>query len=151
MTDRRSTPLGAPYEPNAIIKNDVEYILMLRKPGGYRRPTEEQRRDSRLTKEEHATWFRAFWSDVPGESTRHHPAPFPEELALRLVRMFSFAGDTVLDPFMGTGTTLLAASRCGRNSIGVEIEAGYVKMAKTRLEGEIDTLFDHDRPIVIVR
>ena len=143
--------LGKPYEPNAIIKNDVEYILMLRKPGGYRRPTEEQRRDSRLTKEEHATWFRAFWSDVPGESTRHHPAPFPEELALRLVRMFSFAGDTVLDPFMGTGTTLLAASRCGRNSIGVEIEAGYVKMAKTRLEGEIDTLFDHDRPIVIVR
>lgn len=131
-----SSFLGKPYEPNAIIKNDVEYILMLRKPGGYRQPTEEQRRDSRLRKEEHASWFRAFWSDVPGESTRHHPAPFPEELAFRLVRMFSFVGDTVLDPFMGTGTTLLASARCGRNSIGVEIEAAYVKMARTRLEGE---------------
>lgn len=146
-----STFLGKPYEPNAIIKNDVEYILMLRKPGGYRRPTEEQRRDSRLTKEEHAAWFRAFWSDVPGESTRHHPAPFPEQLAFRLVRMFSFVGDTVLDPFMGTGTTLLAAARCGRNSIGVEIEPGYVRMTKARLESEIDTLFDRDRPTVTVR
>src|SRR5207248_9389639 len=64
--------LGKPYEPNAIIKNDIEYILMLRKPGAYRQPTDEQRRDSRLTKEEHAAWFRAFWSDVPGESTRQH-------------------------------------------------------------------------------
>jgi len=146
-----SSFLGKPYEPNAIIKNDVEYILMLRKPGGYRRPTDEQRRESRLSKEEHAAWFRAFWSDVPGESTRHHPAPFPDELAFRLVRMFSFMGDTVLDPFMGTGTTLQAAARCGRNSIGVEIEAAYVKMAKARLEGEIDTLFERERPAVIVR
>jgi modification methylase len=146
-----SSFLGKPYEPNAIIKNDIEYILMLRKPGGYRRPTDEQRRDSRLTKEEHASWFRAFWSDVPGESTRHHPAPFPEELAFRLVRMFSFVGDTVLDPFMGTGTTLLAAARCGRNSLGVEIEAPYIKMARARLESEVDTLFDRDRPTIIVR
>src|SRR5712692_11173538 len=90
--------LGKPYEPNAIVKNDVEYILMLRKPGGYRQPTGEQRQLSRLTKEEHSEWFRSFWADLPGESTRDHPAPFPAELAYRLVRMFSFVGDTVLDP-----------------------------------------------------
>jgi site-specific DNA-methyltransferase (adenine-specific) len=146
-----SSFLGKPYEPNAIIKNDVEYILMLRKPGGYRQPTDYQRQESRLSKEEHAAWFRAFWSDVPGESTRHHPAPFPEELAYRLVRMFSFVGDTVLDPFMGTGTTLLASARCHRNSVGVEIEARYVAMARKRLETEIDTLFDRDRPTIILR
>lgn len=146
-----SSFLGKPYEPNAIIKNDVEYILMLRKPGGYRQPTEEQRRESRLSKEEHGAWFRSFWADVPGESTRYHPAPFPEELAFRLVRMFSFVGDTVLDPFMGTGTTLLAAARCRRNSIGVEIEPSYVAMAKRRLEAETDSLFERDKPAVLIR
>jgi len=128
-----SSFLGKPYEPNAIIKNDVEFILMLRKPGGYRQPTEAQRKDSKLTEGEYQQWFRQIWNDVNGESTRNHPAPYPVELAHRLVRMFSFAGDSVLDPFMGTGTTLLAAARCGRNSIGIEIEADYIKQAESRL------------------
>ena len=141
--------LGKPYEPNAIVKNDVEFILMLRKPGGYRQPTEEQRTASRLTKEEHQEWFQQVWN-VHGESTKYHPAPFPAELAYRLVRMFSFAGDKVLDPFMGTGTTLLASARCGRNSIGVEIEPAYVKMAKERLEREVSRLFGDDEHSVIV-
>ena len=146
-----SSFLGKPYEPNAIIKNDVEFILMLRKPGGYRQPTEEQREASRLTKEEYQEWFQQVWNGLTGESTKHHPAPFPEELAYRLVRMFSFVGDTVLDPFMGTGTTLLAAARCGRNSIGVEIEPAFVKMAKSRLDGELNVLFEGNRPVIIVR
>ena len=133
--------LGKPYEPNAIIKNDVEFILMLRKPGGYRQPTDEQREASKLTKEEHQDWFRQIWNGPSGESTRHHPAPFPEELAYRLVRMFSFAGDTVLEPFMGTGTTLLASARCGRNAIGVEIEPAYVMMSKERIEGDLGAYF----------
>lgn len=133
--------LGKPYEPNAIFKNDVEFILMLRKPGGYRQPTEQQRAASRLTKKEHQAWFQQVWT-VNGASTREHPAPFPEELAYRLVRMFSFVGDTVLDPFMGTATTLLAAARCGRNSIGVEVEPSYLKKAKTRLEHELTDLFN---------
>jgi len=145
-----SSFLGKPYEPNAIIKNDVEFILMLRKPGGYRQPTEDQRNASRLTKEEHQEWFQQVWN-LHGESTRYHPAPFPQELAYRLVRMFSFVGDTVLDPFMGTGTTLLAAARCGRNSIGVEIEPAYVKMAKERLEGELASLFGDVHHSIIVR
>jgi len=146
-----STFLGKPYEPNAIIKNDVEFILMLRKPGGYRQPTEEQRSTSRLTEEEYQQWFQQVWNGVTGESTREHPAPYPEELAYRLVRMFSFTGDTVLDPFMGLGTTLLAAAKCGRNSIGVEVEPAYMEKARARLVAAFPSLFAEGRPTIIVR
>lgn len=144
-----SSFLGKPYEPNAIIKNDVEFILMLRKPGGYRQPTNEQRDASRLTKEEYQAWFQQIWNNVPGETTRDHPAPYPEELAYRLVRMFSFVGDTVLDPFMGTGTTLVAAARCERNAIGVEIERSYIEYAKQRLDRKTTSLFANQPEIVI--
>jgi len=133
--------LGKPYEPNAIIKNDIEFILMQRKPGGYRRPTQYQRDKSRMSKEEFDSWFRQFWK-IPGESTRKHPAPFPFELAYRLVRMFSFVEDTVLDPFCGTGTTILAAMKAGRNSIGIEIDTHYVNIAEQRLREEASGLFD---------
>jgi DNA modification methylase len=145
-----SSFLGKPFEPNAIIKNDVEYILMLRKPGGYRQPTNGQRVASKLSKEEHQAWYQAIWHDVTGESTRDHPAPYPEELAYRLVRMFSFTGDTVLDPFMGTATTLVAASRCDRNAIGVEIEPSYIEQGRHRLERRIGSLFTADQPQIIV-
>ncbi len=132
--------LGKPYEPNAIIKNDIEFILMQRKPGGYRKPTEEQRKRSRLSKDEFNAWFRQFWR-LTGESTRKFPAAFPLELAYRLVRMFSFVEDTVLDPFCGTGTTMLAAMKSERNSVGVEIDPRYVDLAHTRLAKEADQLF----------
>ena len=132
--------LGKPYEPNAIIKNDIEYILMQRKPGGYRNPTQYQRDNSRMSKEEFDAWFRQFWN-IPGESTRKHPAPFPFELAYRLVRMFSFVGDTVLDPFCGTGTTMLAAMKTGRHSIGLEIDPNYIDIAAQRLHQEASGLF----------
>lgn len=148
--ERGSNFLGKPYEPNAIIKNDVEFILMLRKPGGYRQPTEAQRGASRLTKEEHHEWFQQIWT-VPGESTRHHPAPFPHEVAYRLVRMFSFTGDTVLDPFMGTGTTLLAASQTGRNGVGVEIDESYYRAAKTRIVSQVQNLFPTTEPYLLDR
>ncbi len=128
--------LGKPYEPNAIIKNDVEYILMLRKPGAYRKPTEEQRATSRLTKDEQSTWFRPIWTDLTGASTRNHPAPYPVEFAYRLVRMFSFTGDTVFDPFGGTGTTTLAALQADRNSIITEIDPEYFEMARARVASE---------------
>ena len=115
-----SSILGKPYEPNAIIKNDVEYILMERKPGGYRKPTDQQRAASMIEKEDFQNWFSQIW-ELPGASTRNgHPAPFPLELATRLVKMFSFVGDTVLDPFCGSGTTMIAAINSQRNSIGVE-------------------------------
>lgn len=136
--------LGKPYEPNAIIKNDIEFLLMQRKPGGYRKPTEEQRRLSMIDKDKYNEWFRQFWN-ITGASTRQHPAPFPLELAYRLVRMFSFWGDTVLDPFCGTGTTMLAAMKCGRNSIGVEIDKEYCLMTRNRLKMEGRELLRENR------
>jgi len=135
-----SSFLGKPYEPNAIIKNDIEYILMQRKPGAYRRPSLAMRVLSVISETDHRNWFQQIW-ELPGASTKHHPAPFPLELAERLIRMFSFVGDTVLDPFMGTGTTNLAASLWGRNSIGFEIDPGYFDYAKTRLQEEHAHLF----------
>lgn len=125
--------LGKPYEPNAVIKNDVEFVLMQRKPGGYRSPTRTERVLSVISAENYQTWFRQVWTDVTGASTKKHPAPFPLELAERLIRMFSFVGDTVLDPFMGTGSTNLAAARWGRNSLGIEVDVSYFEMARQRL------------------
>jgi len=136
--------LGKPYEPNAIIKNDMEFILMQRKPGGYRKPTETQREASRIGKEEFNRWFQQIWN-IPGASTKHHPAPFPLELAIRLIRMFSFTGDTVLDPFSGSGTTMIAALRTDRNSIGVEIDQEYCRMAARYLKAETADLFSNAR------
>lgn len=126
--------LGKPYEPNAIIKNDVEYILMFRKPGGYRHPTDEQRALSIIEKEDHVRWFQQIWTDVPGELRRDHPAPYPKELAFRLISMFSFVGDTVLDPFSGTGTTAAASIAAHRSSIGYEIEREYIDIQRKRFE-----------------
>lgn len=125
--------LGKPYEPNAVVKNDIEFILLQRKPGGYRSPTLETRLASLIPAEHHRVWFQQIWSGVTGASTRNHPAPFPVELATRLIRMFSFVGDTVLDPFVGTGTTSLAAAQSGRNSIGVEIDPAYLMSAVDRI------------------
>lgn len=131
-TENGSGFLGKPYEPNAVVKNDVEYILFQRKPGGYRRPSLAARLLSVIPEGDHREWFQQIWN-IPGSSTRNHPAPFSLELAERLVRMFSFAGDTVLDPFMGTATTNLAAQHWGRDSIGFEVEPRYFKMARNRL------------------
>ena len=133
--------LGKPYEPNAVIKNDIEFILMQRKPGGYRSPSLPVRILSVISEENHRQWFQQIWTGLNGVSTKQHPAPFPVELAERLIRMFSFAGDTVLDPFMGTASTNLAASRSGRNSIGVEIDPHYFGIAANRLRKEAGDLF----------
>jgi site-specific DNA-methyltransferase (adenine-specific) len=135
-----SSILGKPYEPNAVIKNDVEFILIQRKPGPYRKPTMEQRKMSFIPRNYYEQWFRQIWS-LNGTSSREHPAPFPLELALRLIRMYSFVNDNVLDPFVGTGTTMLAAIKSGRNSIGYEIDPKYVQVAKERLLDESSKLF----------
>jgi DNA modification methylase len=136
-----STFLGKPYEPNAIIKNDIEFILMERKPGGYRNPSVATRILSVISSENHQRWFQQIWTGLTGASTKHHPAPFPLELAERLIRMFSFVGDTVFDPFMGTGTTNMAASRWGRNSIGFEVDSHYFELAHERITGGTGDLF----------
>ena len=136
-----SSFLGKPYEPNAVIKNDIEYVLMQRKGGGYRKPSVDERVLSVISDENHKAWFQQIWQGLTGASTRHHPAPYPLRLAERLVRMFSFVGDTVLDPFLGTGTTSVAAAKWGRNSIGVEVDPHYFEMSRTRIHNETTGLF----------
>jgi DNA modification methylase len=131
--ERASAFMGKPYEPNSVIKNDIEFILMQRKPGGYRAPTIETRLLSLIPASNHKRWFNQIWSDIRGESTRRHPAPYPLELADRLIRMFSFVGDVVLDPFVGTGTTSLAAALAGRSSIGLDIDPAYLDSAHQRV------------------
>lgn len=125
--------LGKPYEPNGVIKNDIEFILMQRKPGGYRSPSIPIRVLSLISDANHKDWFKQIWSGVTGASTKSHPAPYPLELAERLVQMFSFVGDTVLDPFLGSGTTMVAAMNHGRNCIGCEIDETYAAAARRRV------------------
>jgi DNA modification methylase len=131
---KSSRYLGKPNLPNGVIKNDIEHILLLRKPGGYRSPTEEQERLSRIPTEDYMQWFAPIWANVTGQLRRDHPAPYPIEVPRRLIRMFSFVGDTVVDPFAGTGTTAVAALETGRNSISVEIEPAYVRLMERRLQ-----------------
>lgn len=123
---------GKPFEPNGVVKNDVEYILFQRKAGGYRKPDLATRLLSVIPAADHSEWFQQVWM-LGGASTANHPAPFPLVLARRLIRMFSFAGDTVLDPFVGTGTTAAAAATCGRNTIGVEVDPQYFAMSVERV------------------
>jgi DNA modification methylase len=140
--------LGKPYEPNSVIKNDIEFILMERKPGGYRTPDTMTRVLSLISEENHGKWFQQIWTGLTGASTRHHPAPFPLELAERLVRMFSFVGDTVLDPFLGTGTTSVAAAKTGRHSIGIEVDEHYFDLAHKRIANETSSLFSQTTILV---
>jgi site-specific DNA-methyltransferase (adenine-specific) len=130
---RSSRFLGKPNLPNGIVKNDLEHILFLRKPGGYRKPTAEQERRSRISTEDYARWFAPVWTDVSGQLRSNHPAPYPLEIPRRLIKMFSFVDDVVLDPFCGTGTTAVAALEAGRKSISVDIDPDYVDIAARRL------------------
>jgi DNA modification methylase len=135
--------LGKPYEPGAVIKNDIEYVLLFRKPGEYRSPTVEEKVLSVIEADDHQRMFRQLWDDISGADQTDHPAPYPTELATRLIRMFSFVGDTVLDPFAGSGSTAVAASRVGRNSINVEVEPDYIEVAERRIRDEQGTLTNY--------
>lgn len=140
--------LGKPYEPNGVIKNDIEFILMERKPGGYRSPDLTTKILSVISEENHRMWFQQIWTGLVGASTKYHPAPYPQELAERLIRMFSFVGDTVLDPFLGTGTTTVAAARWGRNSIGYEIDEHYFECASQRINQATANLFSRAKIVI---
>jgi modification methylase len=125
---------GKPYQPGSIVKNDIEYVLFFRKGGEYRKAAPLQKALSMLTKEEMQSWLRSIWTDIRGASLRNgHPAPYPPMLADRLIKLFSFAGDTVLDPFAGTGSTAVAAIAAGRNSISLDIEPGYIALARENI------------------
>lgn len=122
-----------PYPRNGIIKLDYEFILIFKKPGEAPKPTKEQKELSRLTPEEWNTYFTGHWN-FPGVKQDHHIAMFPEELPKRLIKMFSFVGDTVLDPFAGSGTTNLAAKNLGRHSIGYEINEHCIPVIRKKLD-----------------
>ena len=130
---RSSRYLGKPNLPNGIVKNDIEHILFFRKPG-YRKPTTQMENQSFIATEDYMKWFAPVWTDVTGQLRKGHPAPYPIEVPRRLVRMFSFVGDTVVDPFAGTGTTALAALETDRHSISVDIEPTYIEMIEARLK-----------------
>lgn len=128
-----ATIMGSfPYPRNGILKLDYEFILLFKKIGKAPTPTGEQKRMSVMTKEEWNTYFSGHWY-FTGAKQDNHIAVFPEELPARLIKMFSFVGDTVLDPFLGSGTTSLAANNLGRNSIGYEINPDFIPIIKTKL------------------
>ena len=130
---RSTRYLGKPNLPNGIVKNDIEHILFFRKPG-YRKPTSLMEERSFISTEDYMKWFAPIWTDVTGQIRRDHPAPYPLEIPRRLIRMFSFSGDTVVDPFAGTGTTSLAALETGRHSVSVDIEPSYIDIIEARLK-----------------
>lgn len=113
-----------PYPRNGILKMDYEFILIFKKLGNAPKPTPEQKKASEITKEEWNQYFSSHWN-FNGSKQYGHIAVFPEELPKRLIKMFSFVGETVLDPFAGSGTTSLAAKHLGRNSIGYEINQEF--------------------------
>ena len=121
-----------PYPRNGILKIDYEFILIFKKLGNAPKPTLEQKQNSILTKEEWNQYFSSHWN-FSGVKQSEHIAMFPEELPKRLIKMFSFAGETIFDPFLGSGTTSLAAKNLGRNSIGYEINREFESIIKEKL------------------
>lgn len=121
-----------PYPRNGILKMDYEFILLFKKLGNAPKPTTLQKEKSMMTKEEWTKYFSSHWY-FSGVKQTNHIAMFPEELPKRLIKMFSFIGETVFDPFVGSGTTSLAAKQLGRNSIGYEINKEFEPIIKEKL------------------
>jgi site-specific DNA-methyltransferase (adenine-specific) len=129
-----ATVMGSfPYPRNGIIKIDYEFILILKKPGNQPKVSKELKEKSKLSKEEWNEYFSGHWN-FNGEKQIEHLAMFPEELPKRLIKMFSFVSDTVLDPFLGSGTTTLAAKNLNRNSIGYEVNKKFLPIVKEKVE-----------------
>jgi len=121
-----ATIMGSyPNPRNGILKLDYEFILVFKKLGKPPTPTEEQKQSSAMTREEWNTYFSGHWH-FSGTRQNGHLAMFPEELPTRLIRMFTFMGETVLDPFLGSGTTSLAARKLARTSTGYEVNAEFI-------------------------
>lgn len=128
-----ATIMGSfPYPRNGILKLDYEFILLFKKPGNSPKPTKENKEKSVMTTEEWNTYFSGHWN-FAGARQDSHIAVFPEELPARLIKMFSFVNETVLDPFLGSGTTSLAARNLGRNSVGYEINSEFIPIIKEKL------------------
>jgi site-specific DNA-methyltransferase (adenine-specific) len=126
--------MGSMYYPrDGHVTYEHEFILLFRKPGKWPGPADASAKErSRLTLEERSLWFRGTWRIAP-ERQKGHVAMFPVELPERLIRMYTFSGETVLDPFLGSGTTTLAAMRAGRRSIGIELNEGFRTVIEEKL------------------
>lgn len=130
-----------PHPRNGIVKIDYEFILLFKKPGIAPKPTPAQKEASALTREEWNEYFNGHWYFAGAKQTEHL-AMFPLELPTRLIKMFSFEGERVLDPFLGSGTTSLAAMRTNRKSWGYEINPKYIDVIKSKLSPEQSELFE---------
>ena len=127
--------MGSIYFPkDGHVTYEHEYIVLFRKQGKWKSPSKEAQELSRLTKEERLTWFRGIWEDIHPERMDSHIAMFPVELPRRLIKMYSFWGETVLDPFMGSGSTAAAAALEGRNSVGYEINPDFEGIIRRKIE-----------------
>ena len=139
-----ATIMGSfPYPRNGIIKLDYEYILIFKKYGDPPSVQRDLKKQSKLTIEEWNQYFTGHWN-FSGEKQNKHLAMFPEELPKRLIKMFSFVGDTILDPFLGSGTSSLAARNLNRNSIGYEINENYLPIIKEKLDLEQGVIFQEE-------
>jgi len=137
-----ATIMGSfPFPRNGILKIDYEFILIFKKHGVAPRVSREIKEKSRMTIEEWNQFFTGHWN-IPGEKQEKHLAMFPEEVPSRLIKMFSFVNDTVLDPFLGSGTTSLAAKKLERNSIGYEINPEFLPLMKEKLDLEQKMIFE---------
>lgn len=141
-----ATIMGSfPYPRNGILKLDYEFILIFKKQGQSLKINNEIKEKSKLTKEEWNQYFQGHWN-FSGARQDGHIAMFPEELPKRLIKMFSFVGDTVLDPFLGSGTTTLVAKNLERNSVGYEINPDFLLNIKNKIEdGMPNTIFEYLR------
>lgn len=139
-----ATVMGSfPYPRNGILKIDYEFILIFKKYEKAPKANKEMKEKSKLSKEEWNKYFTGHWN-FPGEKQDKHLAMFPEELPKRLIKMFSFVGDTILDPFLGSGTTSLAAKNLHRNSIGYEINEYFLTIIKEKLGLRQRTIFQDE-------
>jgi len=131
-----------PYPRNGIIKLDYEFILIFKKQGDAPKPTLANKEQSKMTTEEWNTYFNGHWNFAGAKQDGGHLAMFPEELPKRLIKMFAFVGDTVLDPFLGSGTTSLTARLLDRNSIGYEINPDFIPIIKAKIGANANAMFN---------
>ena len=144
-----ATIMGSfPHPRNGILKIDYEFILIFKKHGKSPKPSKEAKSESKMTVEEWNAYFSGHWN-IPGERQDKHLAVFPQEVPRRLIKMFSFVGDTVLDPFLGSGTTSLAARKLGRNSVGYEINVDFLPTIREKL-GINDKLLFEDTEFEVI-
>jgi len=136
-----ATIMGSfPYPRNGIIKLDYEFILIFKKLGVSPFVSKEIKEESKMSKDEWNQYFNGHWN-FNGARQNKHLAMFPEELPKRLIKMFSFVGDTILDPFLGSGTTTLAAKNLDRNSVGFEINKKFLPIIKEKIGADKEGLF----------